>query len=75
MLRAAVIQLNTRSDKAANLAAIEAAVRECVAKERPDWVQLPEHCEWLGGSAGAPPSPSLTAMATPGRCSRACPAN
>lgn len=54
MLRAAVIQLNTRSDKAANLAAIEAAVRTSVERDRPDWVQLPEHCEWLGGSAGAP---------------------
>ncbi len=54
MLRAAVIQLNTQNDKLANLAAIETAVRDCVAKERPDWVQLPEHCEWLGGSGGAP---------------------
>jgi len=54
MLRAAVIQLNTRNDKAANLVAIEAAVRDCVKRERPDWVQLPEHCEWLGGSGGAP---------------------
>lgn len=54
MLRAAVIQLNTQNDKVANLAAIEAAIRDCVAKERPDWVQLPEHCEWLGGSGGAP---------------------
>ncbi|EIZ77231.1 nitrilase/cyanide hydratase and apolipoprotein N-acyltransferase [Novosphingobium sp. Rr 2-17] len=54
MLRAAVIQLNTRSDKAANLAAIETAVRASVARDRPDWIQLPEHCEWLGGSSGAP---------------------
>jgi len=54
MLRAAVIQLNTKNDKAANLADIEAAVRASVERDRPDWVQLPEHCEWLGGSAGAP---------------------
>lgn len=54
MLRAAVIQLNTQADKAANLAAIEAAIRASVAADRPDWVQLPEHCEWLGGSSGAP---------------------
>ncbi|MBT0670956.1 carbon-nitrogen hydrolase family protein [Novosphingobium profundi] len=54
MLRAAVIQLNTQNDKQANLAAIEAQIRACVARERPDWIQLPEHAEWLGGSSGAP---------------------
>ena len=54
MLRAAVIQLNTQNEKTANLAAIEAAVRASAARDRPDWIQLPEHCEWLGGSAGAP---------------------
>jgi len=54
MLRASVIQLNTQNDKTANLAAIEAAVRASVARDPPDWIQLPEHCEWLGGSSGAP---------------------
>lgn len=53
MLRASVIQLNTQSDKPANLAAIDRAVRASIAHDRPDWVQLPEHCEWLGGSSGA----------------------
>ena len=54
MLRASVIQINSQADKSANLAAIAAAVRASIARDRSDWVQLPEHCEWLGGSSGAP---------------------
>ncbi|HZU63857.1 MAG TPA: carbon-nitrogen hydrolase family protein, partial [Novosphingobium sp.] len=42
------------ADKPANLAAIEAAIADAVMRDRPDWLQLPEHCEWLGGSGGAP---------------------
>lgn len=54
MLKTAVIQLNSQGDKAANLRAIADLVGAAVERDRPDWLLLPEHCEWLGGSAGAP---------------------
>ncbi|GAA0298375.1 carbon-nitrogen hydrolase family protein [Sphingomonas oligophenolica] len=54
MLKASVIQMNSQGDKAANLQSIATLVDDVVARERPDWILLPEHCEWLGGSSGAP---------------------
>lgn len=54
MLKASVIQMNSQGDKAANLRSIADLVDAVVARDRPDWILLPEHCEWLGGSAGAP---------------------
>lgn len=54
MLRIGVIQMNSQSDKPANLRSIAELVDLAVARDRPDWLLLPEHCEWLGGSTGAP---------------------
>lgn len=54
MLKASVIQMNSQGDKASNLRSIATLVDEAVARDRPDWILLPEHCEWLGGSSGAP---------------------
>lgn len=54
MLKIAVIQMNSQSDKPGNLRAIAGLVDAAVERDQPDWVLLPEHCEWLGGSAGAP---------------------
>ena len=54
MLKTSVLQMNSQGDKPANLHAIADLVERAVARDRPDWILLPEHCEWLGGSGGAP---------------------
>lgn len=54
MFKTSVIQMNTQGDKPANLRAITDLIERAVARDRPDWILLPEHCEWLGGSGGAP---------------------
>lgn len=54
MLKASVIQMNSRDDKPANLRQLAGLVAQAVARDRPDWILLPEHFEWMGGSAGAP---------------------
>ncbi|WP_439533058.1 carbon-nitrogen hydrolase family protein [Polymorphobacter sp.] len=54
MLRASVIQMNSRDDKPANLRQLAGLVARAVERDRPDWVLLPEHFEWLGGASGAP---------------------
>lgn len=53
MLKTTVIQMNSRNDKAANLNQICELVKAAVLRDQPDWILLPEHCEWLGGSSGA----------------------
>jgi len=54
MLRASVIQMNSQNDKPANLRQLAELIANAVAQDRPDWVLLPEHFEWMGGSSGAP---------------------
>lgn len=54
MFKTSVIQMNTQGDKPANLRAIADLIERAVARDQPDWILLPEHCEWLGGSGGAP---------------------
>jgi deaminated glutathione amidase len=49
-MKTALIQMNSVSDKAANLAACAALVDQAVALEQPDWLMMPEHFEWAGGS-------------------------
>ena len=49
-MRAAVVQLNTQNDKAANFAAAERWVREA-ASQGAIWVGLPETFGWLGPEA------------------------
>ncbi|MDV6330846.1 carbon-nitrogen hydrolase family protein [Asticcacaulis sp. 201] len=53
MLKTSVIQMNSRNDKAANLRQIRDLVTAAVEADQPDWILLPEHCEWLGGASGA----------------------
>ena len=48
-MRASLIQMNSGSDKPANLAAAEALIARAVEAERPDWVGLPECFDFLGG--------------------------
>jgi predicted amidohydrolase len=49
-MKVSIVQMNSISDKAANLAAAEALIERAVREERPDWVLLPEFFDWAGGS-------------------------
>lgn len=49
-MKVSLIQMNSISDKAANVAAARALIEEAVATERPDWICLPEHFDWHGGT-------------------------
>ena len=49
-MKVSLIQMNSVSDKAANVAAAEALIERAVREERPDWVLLPEFFDWAGGS-------------------------
>ena len=50
LMKVSLIQMNSISDKAANIAAAEALIERAVAEEGPDWVLLPEQFDWAGGS-------------------------
>ncbi len=49
-MKVAIIQMNSVSDKAANIAAAEVLIERAVKEEGPDWVLLPEFFDWAGGS-------------------------
>ena len=49
-MKVALIQMNSGSDKAANIAAARALIDQAVAEEKPDWVCLPEVFDFMGGS-------------------------
>ncbi len=49
-MKVSIIQMNSISDKAANIAAAEALIERAVLEESPDWVLLPEQFDWAGGS-------------------------
>ena len=49
-MKVSIVQMNSISDKAANIAAAEALIERAVDEERPDWVLLPEFFDWAGGS-------------------------
>jgi predicted amidohydrolase len=49
-MKVSIVQMNSVSDKAANIAAAEALIERAVAEERPDWVLLPEFFDWAGGA-------------------------
>jgi nitrilase len=51
-MKVSIIQMNSISDKAANIRAAEALIERAVREERPDWVLLPEFFDWAGGSKG-----------------------
>ena len=48
-MKVSLIQMNSISDKAANIAAARALIERAVAEDSPDWVLLPEHFDWAGG--------------------------
>ena len=48
-MKVSLIQMNSTSDKAANIAAAAALIERAVAEEAPDWVLLPEQFDWAGG--------------------------
>jgi deaminated glutathione amidase len=48
-MKLALIQMNSRQDKAANIAAAVDLIEKAVDEERPDWVGLPECFDFLGG--------------------------
>ncbi len=49
-MKVSLIQMNSISDKAANIAAAKALIERAVVEENPDWVLLPEHFDWAGGT-------------------------
>ena len=49
-MKVSIIQMNSISDKAANVAAAQALIERAVHEERPDWVLLPEFFDWAGGA-------------------------
>jgi nitrilase len=51
-MKVSLIQMNSISDKAANIAAARALIERAVAEEAPDWVLLPEQFDWAGGARG-----------------------
>jgi deaminated glutathione amidase len=48
-MKISLIQMNSRHDKAANIAAAGELIERAVGEERPDWVALPECFDFLGG--------------------------
>ena len=49
-MKVSIIQMNSISDKAANVAAAEALIERAVKEEGPGWVLLPEFFDWAGGT-------------------------
>ena len=49
-MKIALIQMNSTDDKAANLEQARRLIEDCMAKENPDWIGLPEVFSFLGGS-------------------------
>jgi nitrilase len=51
-MKVTLVQMNSVSDKAANIAAARALIERAVAEEAPDWALLPEQFDWAGGAKG-----------------------
>ena len=49
-MKVSLIQMNSVSDKQANLAQARALIEEAVRDERPDWICLPEVWDYIGGN-------------------------
>ncbi len=49
-MKVALIQMNSGSDKAANLASAKLLIEQAVKEEKPDWICLPEVFDFMGGS-------------------------
>jgi deaminated glutathione amidase len=52
-MKISLIQMNSISDKPANIAAAAKLMEQAVAEERPDWICLPECFDFLGGDRKA----------------------
>jgi deaminated glutathione amidase len=48
-MKVSLIQMNSVSDKAANIASARTLIERAIAEEAPDWILLPEHFDWAGG--------------------------
>jgi len=51
-MKVSLVQMNSISDKAVNLAAARALIERAVAEGNPDWILLPEQFDWAGGAKG-----------------------
>jgi deaminated glutathione amidase len=51
-MKVSLIQMNSISDKVANIAGAEALIERAVAEDNPDWILLPEQFDWAGGKRG-----------------------
>ncbi len=49
-MKIAVIQMNSISDVSANISKARALIDRAAGQEGPDWLCLPEHWNWAGGS-------------------------
>ena len=49
-MKVALIQMNSGSDKAANLEQARGLIEQAVREEKPDWICLPEVYDHMGGS-------------------------
>jgi deaminated glutathione amidase len=49
-MKVSLIQMNSGSDKAANLATARALIERAVSDENPDWICLPEVFDFIGGT-------------------------
>ncbi len=69
-MKVSLIQMNSVSDKPANIAAATRLIDEAVAEEGPDWICLPECFDFMGGDRAAkfaaaerlPDGPAYSAM-------------
>ena len=52
-MKVSLIQMNSVSDKPANIAAATRLIDEAVAEEGPDWICLPECFDFMGGDRAA----------------------
>jgi nitrilase len=51
-MKVSLIQMNSVSDKAANIAAARALIERAIGQDGPDWILLPEQFDWAGGARG-----------------------
>ena len=49
-MKVSLIQMNSVSDKVANLVQARALIEQAVAEEEPDWICLPEVWDYIGGN-------------------------
>jgi deaminated glutathione amidase len=49
-MKVSLVQMNSISDKVANIASAKALIERAIAEEKPDWILLPEQFDWAGGT-------------------------